>query len=103
MKKETAQNTSKGISDGITKKPRHIIKFSPQSQCGEILAFIREHGSITHYQAAQRGIMGFHARINEIRTAGYPVICTMQKHINKRGKEVKHGIFTLAAEKGAAQ
>ena len=67
------------------------------------IAFAIESGqSLTHYQAAQMGIMGFPARISELRAAGYPIICTMQPHVNKHGKTVKHGIFTLAAEKGAA-
>ncbi|VEF01016.1 helix-turn-helix domain-containing protein [Neisseria canis] len=103
MKKETAQNTQ-GISDGSipTKTGRHYAPFAPDSQCGEILSHIRTYGSITSYQAAQMGIMGFNARIKDLRDAGYPVICTMQPHINKRGRTVKRGIYTLAIGKGAA-
>ncbi|STZ76856.1 helix-turn-helix domain-containing protein [Bergeriella denitrificans] len=106
MQKETAQTQTHsdgqaGSNDIIMKPARP--KFKPESQCGEILAYIRAHGSITHHQAAQMGIMGFNARINEIRAAGYPVICTMTEHINKHGKAVKRGVFTLAVEtEGAA-
>lgn len=103
MKNETAQN-AQSISDGINppKSGRHYAPFEPDSQCGEILNHIRTHGSITSYEATQMGIMGFQARIYDLRHAGYPVICTMQPHINKRGRTVKRGIYTLAVEKGAA-
>ena len=77
-------------------------KFAANSQCGEILAHIREHGSITHYQASQMGIMAFTTRITELRAAGYPVLCTMQPHENKHGKIIKRGIYTLATDGGAA-
>ncbi|HFC8542403.1 TPA: helix-turn-helix domain-containing protein [Neisseria weaveri] len=101
MKNETAQN-AQSISDGINKASRNYTPFSPESQCGEILAILQSGQSLTSYQAAQMGIMGFNARVMDLRRAGYPVICTMQPHINKRGRTVKRGIYTLAAEKGAA-
>lgn len=97
---KTARNTQ-GISDGLN-HTRHHSPFSPTSQCGEILAILQSGQSLTHYQAAQMGIMGFAARISELRAAGYPVICTMQAHENKHGKTVKRGVYTLAVEKGAA-
>ncbi|MFS6937337.1 helix-turn-helix domain-containing protein [Neisseria animaloris] len=101
MKNETAQN-AQSISDGINKASRNYTPFSPESQCGEILAILQSGQSLTSYQAAQMGIMGFNARVMDLRRAGYPVVCTMQPHINKRGRTVKRGIYTLAVEKGAA-
>ena len=102
MQKETAQNTNKCISDGADTKSRHSIRFTPDSQCGEILAVLQSGNSLTSYQAAQMGIMAFAARIMELRRAGYPVICTMQPFENKHGKKVRRGVFTLAAVKGEA-
>lgn len=102
MQKETAQNTNKGISDGIHKASRHHSRFSPDSQCSEILAILQLGQSLTSYQAAQMGIMGFAARVKDLREAGYPVICTMQPFENKHGKKVMRGVFTLAAVKGEA-
>ncbi len=99
MQKETAQNTNNSISDGHKQSSRHLTRFAPDSQCGEILNHIRKHGSITTYQAAQMGIMAFNARILDLRRAGYPIACTMQPHINKHGKTVKRGIYTLVAGK----
>lgn len=69
--------------------------FPPQSQCAEILAILQSGRSITHREAAQLGIMGFNARIKELRAAGYNIICTMRPHLNKHGKQVKCGVFTL--------
>ena len=102
MKKETAQNTSNGISDGIHEASRHHSPFTPNSQCAEILAILQSGQSLTSYQAAQMGIMGFNARVRDLREAGFPVICTMQPHENKHGKTVMRGVFTLAAVKGEA-
>ena len=70
--------------------------FRPDSQCAEILAILQSGKSLTHYEAAQMGIMAFTARINEIRAAGFPVVCTMQPFENKHGHTVKRGVFTLA-------
>lgn len=101
-KKETAQNTSKGISDGnlCTTKRGDANRFSPESQCFEILSILQTGKSLTHYEAAQMGIIGFNARIFDLRHAGYHIICTMQEHINKHGKAVKRGIYTLAVDGG---
>lgn len=70
--------------------------FRPDSQCAEILAILQSGKSLTHYEAAQMGIMAFTARINEIRAAGFPVVCTMQPFENKHDHTVNRGVFTLA-------
>ena len=41
------------------------------------------------------GIMGFTARIQEIRAAGYNIACVMEKHTNKHGKTIKRGRYSL--------
>ncbi len=102
MQKETAQNTNKGIPSGKQAK-RDIKHFHPESQCGEILAILQSGGSLTAYEAAKMGIVGFHPRLNDLRRAGYPVVCTMQEHINKHGRTVKRGVFSLVHGKGAEQ
>ena len=70
--------------------------FKPNSQNAQILAILQSGKSLTHYEAAQMGIMCFTTRIHEIRAAGFPVVCTMTAHENKHGKTVKRGVFTLA-------
>ena len=63
--------------------------FKPNSQNAQILAILQSGQSLTHYQAAQMGIMAFTARINEIRAAGFPVVCRMEATKNKHGKTEK--------------
>ena len=94
---KNARNTGKGISGAAQKASRHCNPVRPNSQCAEILAVLQSGKSLTHYEAAQMGIMAFTARINEIRAAGFPVVCTMRPFENKHGHTVKRGVFTLAA------
>lgn len=100
MQKETAQNTSKGIPDGITTKPQHSKTFSPESQCNELLTHFQAGKSITHYEASQMGIMGFSSRISELRQAGYNIVCSMQPFINKHGRTIMRGVFSLVSVQG---
>ena len=92
---KNARNTNQGIW-GVSKETSlHCNPFKPNSQCAELLAILQSGQSLTHYQAAQMGIMAFTARINEIRAAGFPVVCRMEATKNKHGKTVKRGVFTL--------
>lgn len=93
---KNARNTKQGISGAAEKAKRHYNPFKPDSQNAQILAILQSGKSLTHYQAAQMGIMGFTSRIKEIRAAGFPVVCTMSAHENKHGKTVKRGVYTLA-------
>ena len=92
---KNARNTQ-GISGAAEKASRHCNPFKPNSQCAELLAILQSGQSLTHYQAAQMGIMAFTARIKEIRAAGFPVVCRMEPTKNKHGKTIKRGIYTLA-------
>lgn len=69
--------------------------FTDNSQSGEILSILAAGGTLTHREAMQLGIMCFTARIHEIRTAGYNVICTLEHGINKHGKPTKYGRYSL--------
>ena len=71
------------------------MKFKANSQNAEILAILTAGNSLTHHEAAQMGIMGFTARIQELRNAGYNIACVMEKHTNKHGKTIKRGRFSL--------
>lgn len=93
---KNARNTKQGISGAAEKAKRHYNPFKPDSQNAQILAILQSGKSLTHYQAAQMGIMGFTSRIKEIRAAGFNVVCTMSDHENKHGKTVKRGVYTLA-------
>lgn len=69
--------------------------FTDNSQNAEILAILTAGNSLTHHEAAQMGIMGFTARIQELRNAGYNVICHMETSKNKHGKPIKYGRYSL--------
>lgn len=71
------------------------MKFKANSQNSEILAILAAGNSLTHHEAAQMGIMGFTARIQEIRAAGYNIACVMEAHTNKHGKTIKRGRYSL--------
>ena len=92
---KNSRNTQ-GISGAAQEAKRHYNPFKPNSQNAEILAILQSGQSLTHYEAAQMGIMAFTARIKEIRAAGFPVVCRMEPAKNKHGKTIKRGIYTLA-------
>ena len=69
--------------------------FKPNSQNAEILAILAAGNTLTHHEATQLGIMAFTARINEIRAAGYNIVCMMEAHTNKHGKTIKRGRYSL--------
>lgn len=88
-------------------KKQEWQKFSPNTQNGELVAIFEAGGKITHYEAAQLGIMSFHARISELIRAGYPVTHHTEKTLNKFGKRVERGVYykhtATAAQQGEAQ
>ena len=95
---DTANHQGMGGADkNASDRPRIVSPFAPNSQAGEILAILQSGQSITHYEAAQMGIMAFTTRIHEIRAAGFNVVCRMESMENKHGKIIKRGVYTLAS------
>ena len=87
------------------------------SQCDPILSMLKAGKTLTTYE---RHIMGIQSpttrmreliqevfanfgekspttRMMELRRAGYPIICTMEEHINQFGQTVKRGRYSLAS------
>ena len=65
-----------------------------KSQREEILAFIEEHGSITHRQAEEEiGCTRLSARINELRKMGHKIKTDMQPSKNRHEKIVYHACY----------
>ena len=60
------------------------------SQCDRILSMLEAGKTLTTYELHK-------ARVMELRRAGYPIICTMEEHINQFGQTVKRGRYSLAS------
>ncbi|MBF1350270.1 MAG: DNA-binding protein [Neisseria lactamica] len=70
------------------------IKSKTPSQRERILARLRK-GSVTSWELAQMGILGYNSRIMELRRAGYEIITVMEEVTNQFGETVKRGRFVL--------
>ena len=53
-------------------------------QASQVLNLIRRDGSVTRLTAMHYGVANLTARIAELRTAGYNVVCTEKRDANKR-------------------
>ena len=67
------------------------------SQCDRILSMLEAGKTLTTYELHIMGIQAPQARVMELRRAGYPIICTMEEHINQLGQTVKRGRYSLAS------
>ncbi|PLA50350.1 DNA-binding protein [Neisseria perflava] len=74
--------------DCINNKPK------TPSQRERILARLRK-GSVTSWELAQMGILGYNTRIMELRQAGHNIVTTMEEIQNQYGETVKRGRFSL--------
>ena len=75
-------------TDYINSKPK------TPSQRERILARLRK-GSVTSWELAQMGILGYNSRIMELRRAGHEIITVMEEVQNQFGATVKRGRFSL--------
>ena len=70
------------------------IKPKTPSQRERILARLRK-GSVTSWELAQMGILGYNSRIMELRRAGHEIVTVMEEVTNQFGETVKRGRFVL--------
>ena len=70
------------------------IKPKTPSQKERVLNRLRK-GSVTSWELAQMGILGYNTRIMELRQAGHNIITVMEKVQNQFGETVKRGRFSL--------
>ena len=64
------------------------------SQRERVLNRLRQ-GSVTSWELAQMGILGYNTRIMELRRAGHEIITVMEEVTNQFGETVKRGRFVL--------
>ena len=69
------------------------------NQRERILARLRK-GSVTSWELAQMGILGYNSRIMELRRAGHEIITVMEDVKNPFGETVKRGRFSLLVSEG---
>ena len=70
-----------------------------KSQNTDVLNYMQEHGSITSMDAFNDlGITRLSGRIFDLKKLGYGIKSTMEKSVNKRGKEVKYARYSLVQE-----
>lgn len=74
----------------------HSISIKPKTpnQRERILARLRK-GSVTSWELAQMGILGYNSRIMELRRVGHEIITVMEEVTNQFGETVKRGRFVL--------
>lgn len=70
------------------------IKPKTPSQKERVLNRLRK-GSVTSWELAQMGILGYNTRIMELRQAGHNIITVMEEVQNQFGATVKRGRFSL--------
>ncbi|WP_448977455.1 helix-turn-helix domain-containing protein [Neisseria sp.] len=74
------------------------IKAKTPSQKERILARLRK-GSVTSWELAQMGILGYNTRILELRQEGHNIVTVMEEIQNQFGETVKRGRFSLVSER----
>lgn len=66
------------------------------TQCDKILAYIREHGSITPLDALREfGCMRLASRMSDLKGRGYAVKSTMETSKNQHGESVSYARYTI--------
>jgi len=66
------------------------------NQCDKILAYIREHGSITPLDALREfGCMRLASRMSDLKGRGYNVKSVMETSKNKNGESVSYARYTI--------
>ena len=66
------------------------------NQCDKILAYIREHGSITPLDALREfNCMRLASRMSDLKRLGYSVKSVMETSKNKNGEPVSYARYTI--------
>ncbi|WP_448970187.1 helix-turn-helix domain-containing protein [Neisseria sp.] len=75
------------------------IKAKTPSQKERILNRLKK-GSVTSWELAQMGILGYNTRILELRQEGHNIVTVMEEIQNQYGETVKRGRFSLLVSEG---
>lgn len=66
------------------------------SQCTQIVEFMKRHGSITQDDATEHiGCKRLAARVKDLRRKGFPIITKMETGLNRNRKPVRYARYTI--------
>ena len=65
------------------------------NQCQVLLDLAEKNGSFTGMDAHAAGVLKYSSRITELRQRGYIVDCKMERGVNRYGRDVRYGRYTI--------
>lgn len=69
------------------------------SQCTQIVEYIKQHGSITQDDATvEIGCKRLAARVKDLRRKGFQIITNMETGLNRYQKPVRYARYTIEEE-----
>ena len=72
------------------------MKDRKASQCDKVLAFMKQHGSITQADAVyQLNTFRLSARIADLKKRGYDITSVIAEGVDKEGKRVRFARYSL--------
>ena len=60
-----------------------------------LLELAERNGSFTGMDAHDEGVLKYSSRITELRNRGYTVECKMERGVNRYGRSVRYGRYTI--------
>lgn len=70
------------------------------TQCDRILRHLRDHGSITSFEAiSEYGILRLASRINDLKRKGHNIISEIKHGKNRYEEPVHYSVYKLTEEK----
>ena len=79
-----------------------LINEQTMTQCDMILAYMREHGTITQAEATDEiGCVRLPARICDLKDRGYRIKREMRAKKNRWGKTISYAAYSLESEETA--
>lgn len=69
------------------------------TQCAKVLRHLKDHGSITSFEAFNEyGILRLASRINDLRAQGIAIVSEMATGKNRYGESVHYSVYRLEKE-----
>ena len=70
------------------------------TQCDKVLRHLKDHGSITSFEAFNEyGILRLASRINDLRAQGIAIVSETASGKNRYGETTHYSVYRLAKEK----